>query len=165
MKKTTTLTLAALAGLSLFAGNAIAPYGDVVLKGPVGDRLDRMIRNHLCATDTDTITAPFLEKAERRNWWQTEFWGKYMHSAVPFWTYSRNGELKRNIDSGVARIIGSQEACGYIGNYPDELRCGDGWDIWGMKYTMMASSGFGRTCILTLSILWCFTSSTVTLRL
>ena len=45
--------------------------------------------------------------------------------------------LKAAIDRGIDRILASQEPNGYIGNYPDELRCGEGWDVWGMKYTMM----------------------------
>ena len=89
--------------------------GNVRLKGPLGARLDRMVHAHVAGTDPDYITAPFMEKTETKGWWQTEFWGKWMHSAV----------------------LASQEENGYIGNYPDALRCGEGWDVWGMKYTMM----------------------------
>ena len=110
---------------------------NVHLKGPVGDRLDRMIRNHVIATDTTYITEPFLEKTERTNRWQTEFWGKYMHAAAPFWVYTGDEKLERNIETGLANILKSQEPGGYIGNYPDDLRCGRGWDVWGMKYTLL----------------------------
>ncbi len=123
--------------LAAGAANTIPPYGDVRLKGPIGERLEQMVKNHVRATDTAYITAPFLEKTERRRWWQTEFWGKYMHSAMPFWTYTKDARLKANIEEGVACILASQEPDGYIGNYPDDLRCGEGWDVWGMKYTMM----------------------------
>jgi DUF1680 family protein len=91
----------------------------------------------VASTDPDYITAPFMEKTETRQWWQTEFWGKWMHAAVPFLVYSGDTALRDKIERGVDRILASQEPCGYIGNYPDELRCGDGWDVWGMKYTMM----------------------------
>ena len=114
-----------------------APYGDVTLKGPLGTRLESMLTHHVLATDTAYITAPFLGKTERRGWWQTEFWGKYMHSAMPFWSYTKSAELRTKIDAGLANIIGSQEPCGYIGNYPDDVRCGEGWDVWGMKYTIL----------------------------
>ena len=127
------------------AACAFAEMGDVRLKGYLGDRLDAMILRHVVGTDVDYITAPFLEKTERRNWWQSEFWGKYMHSAVPYLQYLANGvqgtgketSLKNSIERGIERILASQEPSGYIGNYPDELRCGEGWDVWGMKYTMM----------------------------
>ena len=114
-----------------------AECGSVRLKGYVGERLDAMIERHVIGTDIAYITAPFLEKTERRNWWQTEFWGKFMHSAVPYIGYSGSERLKKSVAEGVERILSSQEPCGYIGNYPDELRCGKGWDVWGMKYTMM----------------------------
>jgi len=111
--------------------------GDVRLKGYLGERLDLMIERHVIGTDVDYITAPFQEKTETKRWWQTEFWGKYMHSAMPYLQYTGSGKLKSNVDRGIERILASQEKNGYIGNYPDELRCGEGWDVWGMKYTMM----------------------------
>ena len=132
------LMMAAVAGvIAAGASTTVLPYGDVRLKGPMGERLNKMIEHHLKATDVDYITAPFLEKTERGRRWQTEFWGKFMHAAMPFWTYTQDAELRKHIDFGFERICASQEPSGYIGNYPDELRCGEGWDVWGMKYTMM----------------------------
>ena len=139
MKKSI-LSLAALTtGFALHAAapSSLAGIGNVTLKGIVGEKLDRMIQNHVVGTDIDYITAPFLEKTERHGWWQTEFWGKYMHSAVPYLKYTGSAKLKASIDRGIQRMLASQEPNGYIGNYPDELRCGEGWDVWGMKYTMM----------------------------
>ena len=130
--------------------DAIDNVGETRLKGPLGDRLDRMVLGHVAGTDVDYITAPFLEKTETKGWWQTEFWGKWMHSAVPYLRYlgdgERGAELRRKIDRGVDRILASQEKCGYIGNYPDELRCGEGWDVWGMKYTMMGLLHYCDLC-------------------
>ena len=128
-----------VAGLGVVSS---AQIGDVQLKGRLGECLARMIERHVEGTDVDYITAPFLEKTERRYWWQSEFWGKYMHSAVPYSMYLEGGkgtreELKGKIERGVDQMLSSQEPCGYIGNYPEELRCGEGWDVWGIKYTMM----------------------------
>ena len=128
--------LGAVAAMAASA-DSLDNIGDVKLKGPLGERLDRMIQGHVAGTDVDYITAPFMEKTETKLWWQSEFWGKYMHSAVPYAKYSKSPKILGDIERGVARMISSQEACGYIGNYPDELRCGEGWDVWGMKYTMM----------------------------
>ena len=77
MKKSI-LSLAALTtGFALHAAapSSLAGIGNVTLKGIVGEKLDRMIQNHVVGTDIDYITAPFLEKTERHGWWQTEFWG------------------------------------------------------------------------------------------
>jgi uncharacterized protein len=128
------------ASLGLAFSIAFAAHGeigDVRLKGRLGETLDRMIERHVGGTDVDYITAPFLEKTERKGWWQTEFWGKYMHSAVPYAAYSGSAKIRADVARGVERILASQEPNGYIGNYPDELRCGEGWDVWGMKYTML----------------------------
>ena len=111
--------------------------GNVRLTGPLGERLDAMIERSVEAADVDCLTAPFMEKTEREWRWQTEFWGKWMHSAAPFAVYARSAKLRAMMERGARRIIESQEPSGYIGNYPDELRCGEGWDVWGMKYTMM----------------------------
>ena len=136
MKKSMLIGCAAFGVVSVAAENA-AEIGSVRLKGYLGDRLDMMIERHVCGTDVDYITAPFQEKTEWQNRWQTEFWGKWMHSAVPYVAYVDSEALRGKIERGVERILASQEPCGYIGNYPDELRCGEGWDVWGMKYTLM----------------------------
>ena len=132
--------------------DSVADIGNVRLKGYLGERLEAMIANHVAAQDVDYITAPFMEKTETKGCWQTEFWGKWMHSVVPYlryvtnvkwkmenvkWGGGRGASLEESIERGIERILASQESCGYVGNYPDELRCGNGWDVWGMKYTMM----------------------------
>ncbi len=127
-----------LFGMAFSATNdALGNIGDIKLKGYLGERLETMIAGHVTARDVDYITSCFLEKTEKKNWWQTEFWGKYMHAAVPYARYTNDKTLAEKIARSTATILESQEACGYIGNYPDPLRCGEGWDVWGMKYTMM----------------------------
>ena len=139
------------AGVAFTAfGDSLGNIGDVRLKGRLGERLDAMIERHVASRDVDYITAPFMEKTETKGWWQTEFWGKWMHSSVAYLRYATDEkckvesakckvaeELCSKIERGMERMLASQEECGYIGNYPDELRCGEGWDVWGMKYTMM----------------------------
>ena len=130
------LAVVAMGATTAFAENA-ADIGSVRLKGYLGERLDALIERHVIGTDVDYITAPFQEKTETKGWWQTEFWGKWMHSAVPYLGYCGSEKLRASLDRGIDRMLASQEPNGYIGNYPDELRCGEGWDVWGMKYTMM----------------------------
>ena len=134
-------------GAAILVGAAGADAVDVRLTGPFGDRLDSMVRNHVEATDA-TLLADVFHGRTREAWWQTEFWGKYMHAAVPFWKRTGSERLKANIDAGVARVLAAQEPDGYIGNYDVSARCRE-WDIWGMKYTMMGlmhhSDGTGDT--------------------
>ena len=128
---------AAFAAVAMAAEDSSGLIGNVRLKGYLGERLDRMIERHVIGTDVDYITAPFQEKTETKGWWQTEFWGKYMHAAMPYLKYTGSAKLGASVERGIDRILASQEPNGYIGNYPDELRCDEGWDVWGMKYTMM----------------------------
>ena len=86
----TVVTVAA----SVAFGDSLGNIGNVRLKGFLGERLDAMIVNHVAAQDVDYITAPFMEKTARRGWWQTEFWGKWMHAAVPYLRYVTNVKWK-----------------------------------------------------------------------
>ena len=114
-----------------------AADGDVSLQGPIGLTFERMFRNHVLAEDPVYLSACFKERTET-SLWQTEFWGKYMHSAVPFWTATGCAQLKERIDAGVANVIAAQLPDGYIGNYREDRRSpAGGWDVWGIKYTML----------------------------
>ena len=103
--------------------------------GHFGKRLDKMLANHVLATDPVKLAALFRERT--KDGWQTEFWGKYMHAAVPFWRYTGSEELGKRIAAGVKAILALQEPDGYIGNYAPEDRYTRGWDVWGAKYTLM----------------------------
>ena len=109
--------------------------GDVTLRGYVGERLDGCIKNNLLATDVSYLTDWFRWRTER-NWWHAEFWGKFMHGAVPLTEYSRNAALKAKVEAGVKAILAAQLPDGYIGNYADDLRDG-AWSIWDGKYTLL----------------------------
>ncbi len=124
------LTIGLAAALSAGAASAgLRPDGHF------GKRLDKMVANHVEATDAVKLASLFRERTKLH--WQTEFWGKYMHSAVPFWRYTGSERLGEKIAAGVNEIIGLQEPDGYIGNYAPEDRFGRGWDVWGAKYTLM----------------------------
>jgi len=122
--------------LACTATSVVASDAHLKLTGVFGERLDGLIRNHVTATDAGYLANVFHERTQE-TWWQTEFWGKYMHAAVPFWKHSGSTELKKKIDDGLAKLLAAQEPGGYLGNYSEEMRCGRGWDVWGMKYTML----------------------------
>ena len=88
--------------------------------GHFGKRLGKMLANHVEATDPVKLAALYRE--ETKGHWQTEFWGKYMHAAVPFWRYTGSERLGAKIAAGVQAILAVQEPGGYIGNYAPENR-------------------------------------------
>ena len=111
--------------------------GDVSLQGPLGATLDKMLENHVLRQNPVYLSECFKERTETR-FWQTEFWGKYMHSAAPFWTFTKCPRLKSQIDAGLENVVLAQLDNGYIGNYTEECRSTPyTWDVWGIKYTML----------------------------
>lgn len=122
---------------SALGANVGPQFGDVRIYGPVADRMEKMVKNHVVATDPCYLAHPFHSRTETM-YFHTEFWGKYMHSAPYFWKYTGCEKLKENIERGVKDMISTQTPDGYIGYYNDEKRmerCT--WDVWGCKYTML----------------------------
>ncbi|MCX6950585.1 MAG: glycoside hydrolase family 127 protein, partial [Verrucomicrobia bacterium] len=113
-----------------------ASPGDIQVAGYLGQRLSGCLEHNVKATDGQYLTTVFQSKAETRTW-QTEFWGKWMHSAVPLYRYSGDAALKANLDASVKTLLATQRADGYIGNYTDAAQLSGPWDIWGRKYTML----------------------------
>lgn len=99
-----------------------AEIGDVRLTGIYGGVLKRIVERNVKSVDVAILTDVFRQKTERNRKWQTEFWGKYMLSAVPYWQLTGDEGLSRAIDEGTAKVIALQEPDGYIGNYPPDLR-------------------------------------------
>ena len=128
------LATAALGGVAL--ANTAADIRDIKLRGYVGERMKGCIERHVMAADGIYLTDPYKWKNERV-YWQSEFWGKWMHSAAPFARYTGCPRLLENIRASVENLLPSQLPDGYLGNYASEARCGSGWDVWGEKYTML----------------------------
>ena len=133
-----TVACAVVAGaVDAVAVRSGAADGDVSLQGPLAKTFEAMFKNHVLEQDPVYLTECFRERTET-GLWQTEFWGKYMHSAAPFWTMTKNPVLKAHLDAGIANLLPAQQPDGYLGNYAPARRSAKGtWDVWGIKYTMM----------------------------
>ena len=106
------------------------------LQGPMERRLEAMVENGLKRTDPRYLALCFKERSESR-WWQSEFWGKFMQSAVPLACMGKDGAFTGVVAASVKDVEASQLEDGYIGNYDASCRHGEGWDVWGAKYTML----------------------------
>jgi DUF1680 family protein len=111
----------------------LAEYSQI--KGHVGEKLDQTYENRILAQNVDDLIKPFSSRNESRMW-QTEFWGKYLTSAVLAYKYRPEPALMRILKHAVNGIIATQTPDGYIGNYSQAHRLEE-WDIWGRKYTML----------------------------
>lgn len=111
------------------------PVSLVKLEGYIGEKMDLCINQRIKAQDVDHLVEPFRHKEETRLW-QSEFWGKWIQSAIAAYDYNRDPELMLIIKNAVSALLKTQMPNGYIGNYSDEAALRH-WDIWGRKYALL----------------------------
>ncbi|MCK3685797.1 beta-L-arabinofuranosidase domain-containing protein [Maribellus sp. YY47] len=110
-------------------------YDAVKLQGYPGQKIDLCISEQIKKRDVEHLVEPFRHKTETRLW-QSEFWGKWMLSAVAAWKYTQDEELMNIMKTAVDGLLETQLENGYIGNYAPESQLTQ-WDIWGRKYSML----------------------------
>ncbi len=115
--------------------DCLMPANSEVLRGYVGAQLSKAYNNGILKQDVDRLVSPFLKRTET-HLWQGEFWGKWMCSAVIAYQYKPVPALMSLMRQAVDKLIATQAADGYIGNYAPEARLRE-WDIWGCKYCML----------------------------
>lgn len=107
----------------------------VKINGYPGEKIDLCINERIKKQDVEHLIEPFKFKNE--SWaWQSEFWGKWMLSAVEAWKYNQDSELMSIMKNAVSGLLETQLENGYIGNYSPETQL-TAWDIWGRKYSML----------------------------
>jgi uncharacterized protein len=105
------------------------------IQGYLGDKMNLCIEKRIKNQDVDHLIEPFRHKDETRLW-QSEFWGKWIQSAIAAYNYNHDSELLAIIKNAVSGLISTQMPNGYIGNYSDAAALQQ-WDIWGRKYTLL----------------------------
>lgn len=108
---------------------------EIVVEGYLGERISTCISNRIKVQNLNEVIDPFRHREETR-FWQTEFWGKWITSAISAYEYNNDPELKLIIDNAVKELISTQTPDGYIGNYAPEAHLRQ-WDVWGRKYTLL----------------------------
>ncbi len=124
----------------MHVNDELQPATSVVLSGFTGRQLDAAYSNRLLVQDQERLIAPFRNRTET-SCWQSEFWGKYVTSALLAYRYKPTPELKKLLNHSVRALIATQTADGYIGNYAPDSRLKQ-WDIWGRKYCMLGLEGY-----------------------
>jgi DUF1680 family protein len=108
---------------------------NIQMKGYLGDKIDLCINRRIKKEDVAQLIEPFKTRNETRLW-QTEFWGKWILSAIAAYEYKHDPELLKIIQDAVSGLLATQTPDGYIGNYSPEAQL-QHWDIWGRKYTLL----------------------------
>ena len=109
--------------------------GSVKIAGYLGDKINLVIEKRIKSQDVDQLVEPFRHKNET-HLWQSEFWGKWILSAIGSYEYNRDPEMLKIIQKAESELLATQMQSGYIGNYSDSAQLQQ-WDIWGRKYTLL----------------------------
>jgi DUF1680 family protein len=107
----------------------------IQIKGYLGEKIDLCIGERIKKQEVQMLIDPFKQRNET-NLWQTEFWGKWILSAIASWEYTHDPEMLAIIKTAVSGLLATQTPDGYIGNYSPQAQLAH-WDIWGRKYTLL----------------------------
>ena len=107
----------------------------VKVEGYLGEKINLVIDKRIKGQDADYLVEPFRHRNEN-HLWQSEFWGKWIQSAIAAYEYNHDPELLSLIERGINGILSTQSPNGYFGNYSDSAQLKE-WDIWGRKYTLL----------------------------
>jgi DUF1680 family protein len=111
------------------------PANSNIVSGYLGDKINLVIKERIKTMDVEALVEPFRHKNET-HLWQSEFWGKWILSAIASYEYNHDPEMLSIIQKAVKGILETQMPSGYIGNYADSAQLHE-WDIWGRKYTLL----------------------------
>jgi DUF1680 family protein len=113
----------------------LLPPRAVRIGGHLGGQIDLSIRQRIAAQDVEALLRPFRERKDTRQW-RSEFWGKWITSAIAAYRYTGDPKLRAIIEQAEQGLLATQTADGYIGAYPNGGHLMN-WDVWGRKYTLL----------------------------
>ena len=87
----------------------------IKIEGYLGDKIDLVIEKRIKSQDVEMLVEPFRHKNET-HLWQSEFWGKWIQSAIASYEYNQDPEMLSIIQSAVNKLLATQMPSGYIGN-------------------------------------------------
>lgn len=105
------------------------------MHGHLGDQIDLCLRNRVLDQKASELVAPMIARRDVTEW-RSEFWGKWLTSAVTAYRWNQGAELKTTIADAVTQLRAAQDAEGYIGAYAPANHL-QRWDVWGRKYTLL----------------------------
>jgi len=101
----------------------------------LGNRVDANINERLLKIDETGILEGFYNRPGNQTY-VGEYTGKYIHAAARAWQYSKNPQLKLQMDRIVDILLSCQKDDGYLGTYIPENYWTE-WDVWAHKYNLL----------------------------
>jgi len=101
----------------------------------LGNRIDANINERLLKIDETGILEGFYNRPGFHTF-VGEYAGKYINAAAHAWQYSKNPQLKVQMDRIVDILLSCQKEDGYLGTYIPAHYWTD-WDVWAHKYDLL----------------------------
>ena len=112
-----------------------APFGNQVIGGYLGKRLDINLNKRLLEVDETELLSGYLNRPGKQNW-VGEHIGKYLDAACNTWLYTHDSRLKVQLDRMLTILLNTQKDDGYLGTYTPE-QYWTNWDVWAHKYNLV----------------------------
>ena len=103
--------------------------------GYLNDRVDANLVQRLLRIDETGILECYYNRPGKQTW-VGEYVGKYLHAASRAWRFSKNEQLKEQMDRIVDILIACQNDDGYLGTYLPANYWTE-WDTWAHKYNLL----------------------------
>lgn len=113
---------------------------EIKCSGYLGEKIDLCINRRIKKEDVSQLIEPFKTRNET-HLWQTEFWGKWILSAIAAYTYNHDPEILKIVQQAAVGLMATQTRDGYLGNYTPGTQLND-WNIWGIKYTLLGLQAY-----------------------
>lgn len=108
---------------------------DIKFDGYLNDRVNANLVQRLLNIDETGILECYYNRPGKQEW-AGEYVGKYLHAASRAWRFSKNEQLKAQMDRIVDILIGCQNVDGYLGTYLP-VNHWTNWDVWAHKYNLL----------------------------
>lgn len=103
--------------------------------GYLNDRVNANLVQRLLNIDETGILEGYYNRPGKQTW-IGEYAGKYLHAASRAWRFSKNEQLKAQMDRIVDILIACQKEDGYLGTYVPANYWTE-WDVWAHKYNLL----------------------------
>jgi DUF1680 family protein len=108
---------------------------NIKFDGYLNDRMNANLVQRLLNIDETGILECYYNRPGKQTW-IGEYAGKYLHAASRSWRFSKNEQLKTQMDRIVDILIACQNDDGYLGTYLPGNYWKD-WDVWAHKYNLL----------------------------
>ncbi len=112
-----------------------AQLGQQSIAGWLGEKMRANKEQRLAKVDEPALLAGFINKPGVHPW-IGEHVGKFLEAAVNTYKYSKDPQLKIQVDRTAQQLIAAQLKDGYLGTYEPESQW-TSWDVWSHKYDLI----------------------------